>query len=163
MASYVFDGMVRATWCPTIGNIALPLVSELTAGTALEGYITPDGLDITPKDASVDTSTLKSAINSAKPGRIDYQVSITLLRDNSTDVAWNLFLRGTVGYLVVRDNLDSATGWVAGQNVAVYPGTAGIPKKDKIAINKRQTFATELFMGGAANQVPNERAVVAAG
>jgi hypothetical protein len=161
MASYVFDGNIRATWCATIANIAAPTVAELTAGTALEGFITPDGLDITPKDASVDTSTLKSAVNSAKPGRIDYQVSMTLLRDDSSDVAWNLFVRGTVGFLVVRDNLDSATGWVAGQKVAVYPGTAGIPKKDKIAINKRQTFATELFMGGSANQVPNERAQVA--
>ena len=162
MASYTFDGMVRATWCATIGNIAGPTVAELGNGTALEGYITPDGLDITPKDASVDTSTLKSAVNSAKPGRIDYQVSVTFLRDDATDVAWVLLPRGTVGFLVVRDNLDSATGWVAGQKVAVYPGTSGIPKKDKIAINKRQTFSTELFMGGSANQVPNERAVVAA-
>src|SRR5664279_854600 len=162
MASYTFDGNIRVTWCPTIGNIAQPLLSELNGGVALEGYITPDGLDITPKDASVDTSTLKSTVNSAKPGRIDYQVSVTFLRDDATDVAWVLLPRGTVGFLVVRDNLDSATGWVAGQKVAVYPGTSGIPKKDKIAINKRQTFSTELFMGGSANQVPNERAVVAA-
>jgi hypothetical protein len=161
MSSYVFDGKVRATWCPTIGNIALPTHQELDGGTALEGYITPDGLDITPKDASVDTSTLKSAVNSAKPGRIDYQVSLTCLRDDVTDVAWSLFTRGTVGFLVVRDNLDSSVGWVAGQNVAVYPGTVGIPKKDKIAINKRQSFSVELFMGGSANQVPNERATVA--
>src|SRR5450759_1805861 len=121
MASYTFDGMVRATWCPTIGNIAQPLLSELNGGVALEGFITPDGLDITPKDASVDTSTLKSAVNSAKPGRIDYQVSMTFLRDDTTDVAWNLFTRGTVGFLVVRDNLDSATAWASSQKVAVYP------------------------------------------
>jgi hypothetical protein len=161
MASYTFDGRVIATWCATIANIAAPTVAELNAGTALEGYITPDGLDVTPKDASVDTSTLKSAVNSAKPGRIDYQVSVTFLRDDSSDVAWNLFPRGTVGFLVVRDNLDSATAWASSQKVAVYPGTAGIPKKDKIAINKRQSFSVEFFMGGSANQVPNERATVA--
>jgi hypothetical protein len=161
MASYVFDGMVRATWCPSIGNIAAPTLTELNGGTPLEGYITPDGLDITPKDASVDTSTLKSAVNSAKPGRIDYQVSITFLRDDATDVAWVLFPRGTVGFLVIRDNMDSSTAWASSQKVAVYPGTSGIPKKDKIAINKRQSFSVELFMGGSANQVPNERAQVA--
>ena len=163
IASYTFDGMVRATWCPTIGNIAQPLLSELNGGVALEGFITPDGLDITPKDASVDTSTLKSAVNSAKPGRIDYQVSMTLLRDDSADTAWTTFTRGVVGFLVVRDNMDSSAAWANGQKVAVYPGTAGIPKKDKVAINKRQTFSTELFMGGSANQVPNERATATTG
>src|SRR5664279_3541650 len=115
MASYTFDGMVRCSWLPSVANIAAPTVTELGAGTALEGYITPDGLDVTPKDSSVDTSTLKSAVNSAKPGRIDYQVSVTFIRDDSSDVAWVLLPRGTVGFLVVRDNLESATGWVAGQ------------------------------------------------
>jgi hypothetical protein len=161
VASLVYDGNIKVTWCATIINIAAPTTTELNNGTSLESWIVPDGLDIGLKDASVDTSTLKSVINSAKPGRADYTLAIEYLRDDSSDVAWNLFVRGTVGFLAVRDNLDSSVAWASGQKVGVYPLTAGSREKSKIAINKRQTAKTQFFPGGSAGQVPNESAVVA--
>ena len=46
MAVVPIDGKVRVTWCNAIANIAAPTTTELNAGTALEGFITPDGLNI---------------------------------------------------------------------------------------------------------------------
>jgi hypothetical protein len=37
MADYGFDGMIKVAFVPTIANFTAPKLTELTAGTPLEG------------------------------------------------------------------------------------------------------------------------------
>jgi len=157
MAVVIIDGRVRVTWCTSISNIAAPTTTELNAGTALQTYITPDGLNIAASTNGVDISNLASTFTTMRAGRRSFDISVVFLHDGSSDVAWNLFPYRTNGYLVVRRGIDVATAYASTQKVETYPLECGEasempPKPDGV-----WAFTSPFFL----TTDPNTRAVIA--
>lgn len=161
----VHDGNYLVTWVPTIADMAAPTVTELAAGIDLECQITPDGLNREASDEMVDTSRLCSVFTTQRIGRTSFEVSITLVRlDTSAvgvteDEAYDTLLKGTLGYLVVRDNLPASTAYAASQEVEVYYVEAGTRSKASPAANEQMTFTVPF----SVLIEPQLAAVVAAG
>lgn len=157
MAPVIIDGRVRATFCSAVSNIAAPTTTELNAGTALEGFITPDGLDISFDTGGVDTSNVGSTYTTMRAGRRKPSVSIKFHHDSPTDTPFNLLPYRTTGYLVVRRGVDKTTAWASGDKVEVYPIETGEANQEKPAPDSTWDFTVPVFVTAD----PNTRAVVA--
>ena len=126
MADLGFDGMVKVSFVPTIVAIAAPTVSELTAGTSLEGRLLPDGLATPVETATIDNSKMNSTANSEIVGRRSFSgLMVKYVRGPSSDTAAaaveTALVYGATGYLVVRRDIVATTAWTAAQKVEVYP------------------------------------------
>lgn len=157
MAVIIIDGRVKVTFCTAISNIAAPTTTELNAGTALQSYITPDGLDIAASTGKVDVSNLGSTFTTTKAGRRSFDSSIKFHHESGTDVPYNLFPYNTDGYLVVRRGVLATTAWTAADKVEVYPINTGEPMQEKPAPDGTWDFTVPMFVSAD----PNTRAVVA--
>lgn len=157
MSVVIIDGRVRVTFATAIANVAAPTVAELNAGTALETYITPDGLDISVGTNKVDTSNLASTFTTNRAGRKTPEITVGFHHDSPTDTAFNLLPYRTTGFLIVRRGVDRTTVWATGDKVAVYPVEAGEPNEMKPAPDSTWDFSVPLFVSAD----PNQRAVVA--
>lgn len=151
MSDLLADGNVRVTFMTACSNIAAPTVAELNAGTALEAFITPDGLDIGSTTAAVDTSGLNSTFTTQGAGRRSYDLKLTFKRSTPTDTMLNLFPYRTSGFLAVRRTLASATAWATSQKAEVYPVQTGEPNLIKPAQNEVQKFESNFFLTADAN------------
>lgn len=154
MADLLADGNYKVTWAVSIANINAPTVAELTAGTAvdLECLITLDGLDIKGDTASVDNTALCSTDDTEEPGRVNYDISITAKRKDTTleDKAWNTLTDRAAGYLVVRRTVAATTAWATGQSCEVYPVRCGRPIMNAPEKNSAQKFQVKLFNNSKA-------------
>jgi hypothetical protein len=121
MAVVPIDGNVRVSWLNACANINLPTAAELNAGTALEGFITPDGLNLSASTGTVDTSNLGSTFTTGRAGRRSYDISLKFHHDSPTDTPFNLLPYRTSGFLAVRRGIAKATAWTASQRVEIYP------------------------------------------
>lgn len=156
----ISDGFVKVTWVPTIAVQNAPTVAELAAGPNidLECQITPDGLAREASDDSVDTSRLCSVFTTMQVGRTSFNVSLTLVRLSGTDEAYATLLKGTVGFIVIRDTLPVGTAYAAAQKVQVYPVQLGTQSDATPAANEMQKFVLPMFVTAD----PSLKAVVAA-
>lgn len=161
-ADLLADGNIKATWALSIASIAAPTVAELTAGTAvdLECFITLNGLDIKGDTASVDNTALCSTDDTEEPGRVSYQIELTVKRkeDPLQDKGWNTLTDRAPGYLVVRRSVSADIAWAADQTCEVYPVRCGRPIMEMPEKNSAQRFKVKLFNNSKAE----DRAVVAA-
>lgn len=157
MAVVIMDGRVRVTWATSIASVAAPTVAELNAGTALQSYITPDGLDIGMDTGGVDTSNVASTFTTQKAGRKKPTISVTMHHDSPTDTPYNLVPYRTTGFLVVRRGVDSTTAWTVADKVEVYPVESGEAVQVKPSVDSTWDFTSPMFV----TSDPNTRAVVA--
>lgn len=157
MSDLFVDGNVKVSFCSAIATISAPTTTELNAGTSLEAYITPTGLQIKPSTASVDTSSLASTFTTSGAGRRSFAITVEMKRQTPTDVAYNLVPYRTNGYLVVRRTLASTTAYASGQTVEVYPVTTGEPEMAPPAMNEVQKFTSSMMV----TSDPATRAVIA--
>lgn len=157
MSDLFVDGNVRVSFVPTIANIHAPTTTELNAGTALESYITPTGLQIKATTASIDTSNLASTFTTQAAGRRSFAITVEMKRQTPTDVAYNLVPYRTAGFLVVRRTLTSSTAWLSTQVVEVYPVITGEPELTPPAMNEVGKFTAPMMM----TLDPDTRAVIA--
>lgn len=157
MSDLLDDGNTKVSFVTTIANIAAPTTTELNAGTSLETYITPSGLQIKASTASVDTSSLASTFTTQGVGRRSYTVAVEFKRQTPTDTAYNLLPYKTSGYLVVRRTTTATTSWASSQVVEVYPVTAGEPEMAPPAPNEVAKFTSNMMV----TTDPNTRAVIA--
>lgn len=146
MADLLSDGNTRVSWVPSIANIAAPTVAELNAGTRLDEYMPPDGLNMAHDEAAVNTAKLSSTFDSELPGRSKVSPSLTLIRQTPTDTPWNLLTRGTTGYVVVRDTVAASTAWTAAQKCRVYPSTCGLRQPLPPAANEVSKFTVRMYV-----------------
>jgi len=151
MSVVVIDGRVKVTFCSAIASTSAPTTTELNAGTALQSYITPDGLDITPTTSAVPTSNLASTQDTERSGRVKYAVSIKFHHDSPTDTPFNLLPRNTDGYVVVRRGVDQATAWATSDKVEVYPVNTGEPIQEKPMADGTWDFTSPMFVSDTAN------------
>lgn len=158
MADIISDGKTRVTWLTSLASTTSPSAAALTAGTALESFITPDGLAIELGDDEVDTSALNSVFSAARAGRGTVSVEITFKDQGRANPPWSTFAARPSGYIVVRRNVDVATAYGAGQYVEVYTVTAGDRQPQAPAANETQKFVVKFF----SSTDPNLHATAAA-
>jgi hypothetical protein len=127
LADIVVDGTVRVAFVPTISNQAAPTTAELNAGTLLQSVMTPDGLqNWQPTTAAVDNSALDSTFTTSTIGRDSFNnPTMQFKKQASGDTVYNLLLRATAGFVVIRRYVASGTAWTTGQAVEVYPVICG--------------------------------------
>lgn len=162
MAAITVDGKTKVSWVPTVASQTAPTVANLTAGTALEGVLTADGLvGFQPDTAEVDTTVLSSTYNTNLPGRASYSGTMLRLQKTSatSDTLYDTTLvRGATGYIVIRRGITASTAWTANDKVEVYPVTCGETRNLDPEPNSVQRYEVPLFV----SPEPTMRAVVAA-
>lgn len=145
MAARLVDNNVKIWWVTTLSSTTSPTATQINAGVALEGFVTPDGLDITPDQNMVDTSVLNSASELQDFGRAKVEASLTMKRDG-TDTAWTTFASQPSGYLVVRTGVANSTTAAASQKVEVYPVKASKRFRQKPAPNEMEKFVVKFAL-----------------
>lgn len=158
MTAVPIDGMVRVTNCTAIANIAAPTVAELNAGTAIQGFILPDGLDIDMETGTVNLSNLGSDFTNEGAGRRKPTVNISFHHEGpGSDVPYLLYPFRSNNLIVVRRGVLKATVWAIGDKVEVYPVQAGEAKQMKPTVDGTWDFTIPFKVSAD----PNTRAVVA--
>lgn len=158
MPRYSPDGKTLVYWVTTIANKAAPTVAELNAGTRISGFLTKDGLDIPFSQNTSDNADLEDTFDAKGVGTFGADITLTCFRDDTTDTAWNLFVYGTTGYLVVREGIAVGTAWTAAQKVQVYPAQMHEPVPVPPTSNEQRKFKVML----PVTDQPSLKATVAA-
>ena len=144
MPAFNNDGFTKLWFVPTIANTSAPTTSELNAGTALEGFLTPDGWDR-------DTSTLAGGDNTEDVGRRSDAPVITYYAQGTAGTSPDSVFAGNAsGYLVERIGIAASTAWTASQKVSVTPVRAKAPKRPQTAKNERAKVVQEFVKTGTA-------------
>lgn len=148
MADMLADGNIKVTYVPEIDDISAPTVDELSSGTDLECLITGDGFAPTVNEEVVSIPKLCETINAEAPGRATHQIVLTMVRqtDEADDVAWTTLLRNTAGYLVVRYGIPHDTEYAEGDQVQVFPGTAGERRPQAPEANGAIQFQSQWYV-----------------
>jgi hypothetical protein len=158
MSRQLHDGMTRVAWVTTIADITEPTVAELNAGVDISAYLTKDGLSTPTTQNNADNAALTDTFDAQIPGSEGGQIDLTCFRDDDDDDAWDLFVRGTAGYLVVRRLVPFDDAWAAADKVEVYPATMHNPVSGQTATNEQVRFTSAM----PVSSTPERKAVVAA-
>ncbi|NYV73182.1 hypothetical protein [Streptomyces sp. UH6] len=156
MADLIGDGMTKVSWLTTIADITAPTATELNAGKHWTERITPDGLNISPTTAAVDTGSLASRDDLSAPGRRNYDgMSITFKRGEisetgTDDEPYETLKYGTSGYFVVRRGQPYEDAYATGDLVKIYPVKTGEPQDQASAANTVEKFVAPLFLRAPA-------------
>lgn len=145
MADIVDDGMTKVSFVATISDTAAPTVAELNAGTALESFLTPDGLGMEFGNDSVDVTALSSTYNAELPGRQTVSTELTLKHQGDASAPFSTFAAKPEGYVVVRRHVAATTAWAAGQLAEVYPVQIGTRRRMAPAANEVLKFTVQAF------------------
>lgn len=124
MSDIIVDGRTRVAFVPTITDITAPTLAELNAGTLLQTQLIPTGLEgFENSTADIDNTSLASTFDTKLPGRQSYSgTGLVFKKQDGVDAIFTLLTTpGTNGYIVIRDELDSAAAWAAAQRCEVYP------------------------------------------
>lgn len=121
------DGRTKVYSVPTISNIAAPTTTELNAGVALDGLLTPDGLvGFEPDTGDVDNSKLNSTFSTVTAGRASFSGTLLrLIKQTGTDSVYNTLVYGFATNIVIRRDVTAATAWTSGDKIEVYPVQCG--------------------------------------
>ena len=127
MARITPDGYVQVYAVNTITTPSSPTWAEITAGTALHGFLTPTGLDTPEEGQDADSSDLGSARDKSIPATVGGDVIGEFYRDDgtggSTDDAWDALPRNLDTNLVIARFGGSGTSNAisSGDAVEVIP------------------------------------------
>jgi len=118
LARLISNGEVRVGWATAVADPANPTNAEVSGSTDVTPFMS--SLD-TPLDGdAVDSSDLSSAFNKTVAGKFGGNVNGTMFRDDTTDTAYDLFPRSTIGYLIVRRFGGSTVALTTGDQVEVW-------------------------------------------
>jgi hypothetical protein len=157
MARQVSEGKTNVYWCTAIASKTAPTVAEITAGTAIVGFTTKDGIQVNINGNKVDSATLAETFDAQVVGSWGADVSLKLFRDNTADTAWNLAVYGANGFLVIDRFRNSGTLPSVGNKVEVWPAQMGQPAPGNTATNEVMTFELPF----AITSIPSLTATVA--
>jgi hypothetical protein len=157
MSNLLSDGNIKVSFLTAVANIHAPTVAELTAGTSLEQFITPDGYKNKPSTAAVATGALASVFDTEATGRRKFDISLELMRQTPTDPVYAQLTYKAAGYLAVRRTVASTTAWASTQSVEIYPVQCGQREQQDPAPNEVQKYVVPMFMTAD----PDDSAVVA--
>lgn len=158
MARYVYEKYTRVWWVTTIAAIAAPTAAEINAGTDLSGFIAKDGLKLPVNQNMVNNAAIDTAFDAELVGSWGGGgLELEMFRDIAADTAWNLFVYGTNGFLVVRLGILVTTAVAAAQKVQVWPAQMHQPVVKPSAANQQVRFTDKL----AVTAEPSLNATVA--
>lgn len=125
MPVYANDGKIRVNFVTTLSSITSPTAVQLNAAppasNMIAGFITKDGLTVPADQNNVDVAVLSDTFDAQVVGSFGGAIEMTGVRNDTTDTFWDLCIYGTVGWIVVRRGLPTATVYAAAQKVEVYP------------------------------------------
>jgi hypothetical protein len=149
------DGNVRIFWVSTI-TLAAPTVAQLTAGTELSYYLTPDGFAPATDEQEVTDDRLADTQSYENRGRRRFTLGTLRYVTNPAapthDVAATTLVDDAAAYLVVRWGVDADTAWVAGQLVDIFPVKMGFQNPQPPEANSVLHVTQRIFVTGAARQ-----------
>jgi hypothetical protein len=127
MADSNTDGRIKVWSVPSIASLGAPTVTELNAGLALEGLMTPDGLvGFEPDTGDIDNSKLNSTFSTTSAGRAAFSGTLLrLIKQVGTDTVYNTLVYAYTTNIVIRRDVTSSTAWTSGDKVEVYPVQCG--------------------------------------
>ena len=159
MADVIIDGYINIWLVPTIPNLAAPVAATISAGTAIELLLTPDGLNGFESTTNwVNNSALGSTFDTQLPGTVSYgDMSLQFKWQAGTDTLWNTLVFGYSTNIVVRRRYLRSTAVAAGQPVEVYPVTCGQYTPANYERNSLARFSVPVGLSAE----PQLRAVVA--
>lgn len=148
---YPFREFTKVVWVPGwdgITAIDAPVVSELTdaGNTDISCFLTADGLALGISTSKLSGTSLCDSRNIEGIAGVNSDPSLKGYRDNAEDgdTFWNIAIRNSKGFLVVRRGLASADAFAATQKVEVYKATMGEPSPDPTADAAYTTFTLPL-------------------
>lgn len=143
MAQRVYDGRTSVWFVTTIADITAPTIAEIEAGTDLSCYVTKDGFAPNVSTNNVDSGVLCDDFDGQVPGTHGADLTLTMIRDDGAspgDVAWDLWVKNTEGYIVWLPFTDPEDGPAAGDPAEVWQGQMHQKSSANSATNTRQTF-----------------------
>lgn len=149
MAYTLADGMTKVTWCTTIASTAAPTATELNAGTDLQTYVVPDGLDVNTEETRIDVGNLGSRQDEEVAGRRKENLSLTMNNLGMGSAPFSTFAAYPSGYIVIRYGVLSTTAYAADDVVDVYTVTAGTRQRIKPAANDTLKFKVDFYSSAA--------------
>lgn len=157
MARYTHETKTQVWFVTTIANKSAPTVAEINAGTALGGFIAKDGVATNFTTNKVDSAVITENFNSQLAGSTGSDLELTMFRDDTADTAWNLWVHGTNGFIVIRRGVLSTVAVATGQKVEVFPAQMLTPVVD----NSAQDTQVRFVAGVAVTSEPDQKATVA--
>lgn len=145
MADIISDGMTKIIWMTTCADASAPTVAELGAGTALESFVTPDGLDQSTEEARVDVSSIASTQDQEVAGRRKETVILTFKNQGDANAPYVTFADYPAGYIAIRQGVASTTAVAASQLFDVYTVKAGARQRIAPAPNEVLKFRVEFY------------------
>jgi hypothetical protein len=160
----VAPGVLRASWVPSIANIAAPTVAEINAGVDLTVKLRRDGVS-TPLDGkAADNSDISSPYDKTVAATFGgAPISLKLKRDPSAETIWTTLTppsgsaAGASGFVVIRRFGGSAVAFASTQKVEVWPVQVLSRAMDNTTADNIQTYTAMLAVPSA----PNQDAVIA--
>jgi hypothetical protein len=154
MARLASEGNVKVYKVPTIASLAAPTAAEITAGTDLTPLLPTAGVEINWTQNNASLPMLDESFVASVVGTEQAEITLTGVRDDTSDDFWEAFERGENFYLVVsRFGAAASTS-----QVEVYPCQSHRPVPLTPAENEFQQAQVAL----AVYDTPVLDAVVAA-
>ncbi len=148
---YPFREFTKVVWVPGwdgIADISAPTVAELTdaGNTDISCFLTADGLALGISTSKVTGTSLCDSRNPEGIAGVTSDPSLKGYRDSAADgdTLWNIAIRNSKGFLVVRRGIASEDAFTATENVEVYKATMGEPSPDPTADAAYTTFTLPL-------------------
>lgn len=149
------DGNVRIFWVTTI-TLSAPTVAQLTAGTELSYYLTPDGFSPTTDEQEITDDRLADTQTYENRGRHRFGLGniryVTNPAAPTHDVAAVTLVDNVAGYMVVRWGMDADTAWAADQLVDIFPVRMGFQNPQPPEANSVLHITQRAFVTGAVLQ-----------
>lgn len=147
MSDLIHDGSYAIFFCTTITAPATPLNTEISAGTRLDGRMTPTGWDWGAGNDTVDVSKLNSLFTTMQVGRRTFAPVVTIIREATDTGGVEAALAfKAVGFLAIRTNLASTVAVAASQKWSILPIQTGAANPGSPAPNQVQTIGYPFTM-----------------
>lgn len=142
MPRQVFENQLTLKWIDTLADSTLATVTqaEWDGGTNLTPQITADGFGLNWNNNVASIDMIAEGKISQKPGTRGASVTLTAVRDDTSDDVWTTFDYGTSGFLVAAPFGEPATG----DELYVFDCAAQEPQPQQSAANTYQQAQVEL-------------------
>lgn len=144
MPRVVYEGKTNVYWLTTLADKNAPSESEISAGTDITDFVAKDGVAVNFTTNNVDSATIAEIFDAQLAGSFGSDLSLMMFRDDTTDTAWDLWVHGTDGFLVIDRFNDSGTLPLSGDKVEVYPAQMHTPVPENSAANTQVRFTGPL-------------------
>jgi hypothetical protein len=154
MARLTYEGNVKVYWATSVASKTAPTVANISAATNLSSFIAKDGVSVPATQNMVDSATINDVFDAQTVGSWGGgALELTMFRDSTSDTAYNLFVYGTTGFVII----SRFGAPIAGSKVEVWPAQMHEPAPQASAANEMQKFVGAL----AVTDSPAMRATVA--